>query len=310
MRALVQKWTRTNRFIGLALVILALMFGILPMDAQPSPPSRPILFVHGWCDSAFGWASLFAANSAFWQKLPTGLYTNQTVYIVEYDSGTGTIGFWAQTNPGYGANRTLNPLVQIPAASIPPSARFFAINFYDPNPQVANPTDPAVVTDVSILNKANEISVVLRNIESITGVNKVNIIAHSMGGLDSRAYVENLASIGACYNDSNLSNSYPDYSATNCSPGSAPYRGDVANIITLDTPHAGSELATPNSELVHLGIVGTCTGYPSTNMDELLPQSLGGAGLIEGLNFDGLGVNTSIPTQNLVLECPVFSVPV
>jgi len=300
MRALVQKWTRTNRFIGLALVILALMFGILPMDAQPSPPSRPILFVHGWCDSAFGWASLFAANSAFWQKLPTGLYTNQTVYIVEYDSGTGTIGFWAQTNPGYGANRTLNPLVQIPAASIPPSARFFAINFYDPNPQVANPTDPAVVTDVSILNKANEISVVLRNIESITGVNKVNIIAHSMGGLDSRAYVENLASIGACYNDSNLSNSYPDYSATNCSPGSAPYRGDVANIITLDTPHAGSELATPNSELVHLGIVGTCTGYPSTNMDELLPQSLGGAGLIEGLNFDGLGVNTSIPTQNLV----------
>jgi pimeloyl-ACP methyl ester carboxylesterase len=205
-----------------AIILSALMLNIGSVRAQSSPPSRPILFVHGWCGSAFDWASLFAANSAFWQTLPTGLYTNQTVYIVEYDSAAGTIGFWAETNPGYGANSTLNPLVQIPEASIPPSARLFAINFYDPNPRVTNPTDPAVVTDVSILNKANEVSEVLRHIESITGVQKVNIIAHSMGGLDSRAYVESLASIGACYNDSNLSNSYPDYSANTCSPGSAP----------------------------------------------------------------------------------------
>ena len=30
MRALVQKWSSTNRFIGLALVILALLFGTSP----------------------------------------------------------------------------------------------------------------------------------------------------------------------------------------------------------------------------------------------------------------------------------------
>jgi pimeloyl-ACP methyl ester carboxylesterase len=90
MRALGQKWSSTNRFIGLALVILALLFGAVPLHAQPSPPSRPILFVHGWCGSAFDWAPFFDPNnpnglSAF---LPAGMYTNQDVYLVEYNRKT------------------------------------------------------------------------------------------------------------------------------------------------------------------------------------------------------------------------------
>jgi hypothetical protein len=76
-----------------AILIGALYFLLFfSKAAAQSPPSRPILFVHGFCDNASGWASLFAANSAFRQNLPTGLYTNGTVYFVENDWATLPVG--------------------------------------------------------------------------------------------------------------------------------------------------------------------------------------------------------------------------
>jgi hypothetical protein len=107
---------RAVRYCLLTILGFLIFLGVAPAQ---SPPSRPILFVHGWCGTAFDWASLFAANSTFWQNLPASLYTNSTVYIVEYDSATGSIGYWAETNPGYGANATLNPLFHLPKAKSP-----------------------------------------------------------------------------------------------------------------------------------------------------------------------------------------------
>ena len=48
-----------------------------------------------------------------------------------------------------------------------------------------------------------------------------------------------MAATNACYD---YTNNVPSYSGT-CNPGAEPYAGDVANIITLDTPHNGSSLA-------------------------------------------------------------------
>jgi len=84
MRALVQKWSSTNRFIGLALVILALLFGTVPMHAQPSPANRPILFVHGWCGSAYDWATLLSSLNS--NTALSAIYNNKAEYIIEYDT--------------------------------------------------------------------------------------------------------------------------------------------------------------------------------------------------------------------------------
>jgi hypothetical protein len=114
-----------------------------------------------------------------------------------------------------------------------------------------------------------------------------------MGGLDARAYVENFASPGQCYD---YQANVPDYSLQTCTPGSgnAAFVGDVAEIVTVDTPPPGdplTELSLP---------FGPCWVQPSTNRTELNFSSLGGAGLVEALNYSGTAVAGALPSKNPV----------
>jgi hypothetical protein len=68
----------------LALVALLVLSQMLV--AMPNPPSRPFLFVHGWCGSANDWAPLIESLNG---TLPSAMFSsdnqiNKTVYIVEY----------------------------------------------------------------------------------------------------------------------------------------------------------------------------------------------------------------------------------
>ena len=284
------KWLQLLAFITLA-------FGAnsVTASAQNSPPSRPILFVHGWCGSAYDWAPLY--NSLF-QTFPTSMYPNQAVFLVQYNSVTNTISFWTENDPSAGANSVLTPIGGVGENPIPPSARFFALQLIDPNSQGTETTDPVNVTKISILNKAYEISQVIARITSITGIPQVNIVAHSMGGLDARAYVENLASPGACYN---YQENTPLY-VSPCDPGSAngSYVNDVANIITVDTPHAGSPMAQLNLQSF-ASELGACIANPSTNQTELIPTTdNGGWSFVERLNYSGFPFNSALPSVNNV----------
>jgi DNA-binding beta-propeller fold protein YncE len=289
----------------LAFMILAFVLNQASIFAQPSPPSRPILFVHGWCGSPYDWQPLYSYLA---DALPPSMFQNPNVYIIQYNSITDGYSVYREKSP-FTDPTDLEPISQENIASIPSSTRFFVIQFYDP---LSNGTDPDNVTRISVLNKAYELKKVIDKIKSITNVTAVNIVAHSMGGLDARTYVENLASAGSCYNyqDNNQDPSYgshPNYAVSTCLPGSpqAAYANDVANIITVDTPHSGSPLATPsNMTAIYNNAIDSgnlsCQSNPSTNMNELLPQSLGGPGLLEELNYNGsihFGVS---PTMNTV----------
>jgi hypothetical protein len=227
------------------------------------------------------------------------MYPDQTVYYVQYDSSAGTIHYWVENSPSKGAS---GGLTSISESAIPTTARFFALEFFDP---ISFTTSPDNVTKISILNKAYDVSQVVKHILAITQLTNVNILAHSMGGLDARAYVENMASAGACYN---YSNNAPQYSGS-CSPGAgkATYANDVANIITVDTPHAGSPLASiglwssiQDWNLLNLSPEMTCDAFPSTNKTELIPAANSGPGLIEALNFSGSLINGATPSSNQV----------
>src|ERR1019366_3596955 len=177
------------------LAALALLLSLAPARAQTSPPSRPILFVHGWCGSVYDWANLY---SALFNGLPQSLYPtpvsqpHQSVYYVQYNTHTGTIQFALENDPSKGQSGGLTTL---PEPQVPSTARLFAIQFYDPT---LGSDVAADVAQVSILNKAYELAQVIKHITSITGIGKVNVVAHSMGGLDIRAYLENMASAGDC----------------------------------------------------------------------------------------------------------------
>ena len=269
----------------LTFIILALFLGRGPLYAQPDPPSRPILFVHGWCGSAYDWAPFFdPANQYRLSALfPAGLYTNTDVYLVEYNRKAKTIGFWKEDNPELGSKTKLESV----GTTVPSDARFFALNFIDPDPSSTNPLDPVNVARSSVLNKAYEIAVVAQYIEQLTYSKQINIIAHSMGGLDSRAYVENLASVGDCYDyGTSAGASFYNYTVGTCLPGqgAAAYGGDIANIITLDTPHNGSPLANSWASALSGLPDYSCRSTITTNSSELVPGNV----MLDSLNYNTL----------------------
>jgi pimeloyl-ACP methyl ester carboxylesterase len=71
----------------------------------------------------------------------------------------------------------------------------------------------------SAVDHANELAQIIQNIKSATEQNQVNIVGFSKGGLDARVYLAN-----------------------------NPTHNDVANLIMIGTPNAGSQLATGTNE--------------------------------------------------------------
>jgi pimeloyl-ACP methyl ester carboxylesterase len=96
----------------------------------------------------------------------------------------------------------------------------FTIDFYD---RTGRTFDARAVADISIVTKVEQLKAVIDQIKASTGKSKVIIVSHSMGGLVSRSYVQGWS--------------------LDSSGQAIPYEGDVAGVITIDTPHSGSDLA-------------------------------------------------------------------
>ncbi len=213
----------------LTLLISSQLF-IPAVHAQAPPLGRPILFVHGWCGDGTEWEPLRNhVIGSLTRDFPTLYPTPQSNYYAYYNASADFV--WFEDNTGQ-------------SIGYPPSTnRIFSIKFYDPVGEDPNPED---VARVSILNKAYELSRVIKEIARITTIKDVILVTHSMGGLVARSYVENLGSQRACYNyGSNpiWDPSSPNYVNGLCRPGQSPanYTLDIADIITLDTPHGGTE---------------------------------------------------------------------
>jgi pimeloyl-ACP methyl ester carboxylesterase len=262
---------------GCAIFLLAFAAGPL---AATNPASRPILFVPGFCGSSSDFAPLL---SGLYGQLNHTLYPSSTIYLVEYSSRTSQTIFFSASG------------ATVEWSAIPSNTRFFSMEFYDP---VGETVNPANVATISILNKAHEIEQAIVQITAITHVKDVIVLAHSMGGLDARAYVENMASVGACYD---YQANTPNYSLTTCAPGAdgAEYGGDVGDLITLDSPHAGTPIDTLNLA-PYASFLGACISNESVNRAEMNPQVYGGPGLVEVLNYDGSAIDGVKPAVNTV----------
>jgi len=248
------------------------------------PPSRPILFVHGFCGDSDGWGPLRSSLAASLKHDFPALYPDETNYDVYYDHSTNKVTFLSNNIPAESPT------------SVPASSRFFTIRFFDPD---GGGFDSAKVAQVSILNKADEVAQVVKEIIRVTQIQDVIVIAHSMGGLVVRAYLENMASQLSCYNYNNGLNGSPVYENGLCTPGQTPYESNIATVITIDTPHGGADVAPLNDGPLDW-IYSSCTVNPSTTKTELVPDSL----LLKTLNY----FDTSIATASSVPpEVPIHS---
>jgi TolB protein len=229
------RWGHTLLFGAILALIPALC------DAQSAPVvGRPILFVPGYCDTADSWNSLGKAviNSA----VSTGLYSTNAGQL----NGDLPIQLYWD-----GVSAKLFPSGEDFLMTAAPSARFFSINFYADGAFQGSSINTTQVMEIPILNKADELAQVIRAITTLTHVKDVVIIAHSMGGLDARAYLENLAQSDASHDPT-------------------PYGQDIAKLITLDTPHSGAITSNWVSGLAAYGdfacfVAGT---QDETDLDE------------------------------------------
>ena len=127
----------------------------------------------------------------------------------------------------------------------PTTGKAFSIDFVDSTGSSAN---ARAVADMSIVDKAGELKAVIDHIKVTTGSAKVILVTHSMGGLVARSYAQGL-SRGLAGRDT-------------------AYGGDVAGLITIDTPHQGS---------LWSGIAigdDVCAAAATLNKLEMQPDSL------------------------------------
>ncbi len=215
---------RLHAFLSIV-ALLFVCFSASFVSAQCSDPAqtRPILFVHGIWENSTAWGTTAAEQQPgirdhIITKLrgTSGYPLTSKNYDLYFDGNSFNVR-WAQT-PG-----TQNPQSDPIAGyngNIPCDARFFSIIF--------SSWGYGDVAKVSVITKAYELSEVIKAITGITFVKDVIVVAHSLGALDARVYLEGLGSEAApCISDPCIS------------VGSLKYTGDVGHLITLDGANAG-----------------------------------------------------------------------
>jgi uncharacterized repeat protein (TIGR03803 family) len=236
----------------LLLVILSCVRFAVTAEAQASPAKgRPILFAHGYCSSANDWSYLSTILAGYAHS-NSPLYSNTHQYTVYYDA-TADDG-----NGGKGVVKQWPTGQNLLDGSVPEDARFFSINFADPA-HLSDPYNfsPLNVAQVSILNKADELAHVTSAITALTHVKDILIFGHSMGGLDARAYLQNVArpSLSMCTDDP----SNP-YSCVQSPP--TLYTQDVFKLVTVDTPHGGVNTAKLGSIVAEFDLDSSTCYFP------------------------------------------------
>src|ERR1017187_757083 len=259
------KNTATASLLPLVAALTFIFCAASPSEAQctDATATRPILFVPGFNENSTAWG-IGGAGVRGWvmSKLNhTPGYSSanaQTEYHLYFD---GTNVRLAQATPG-----DLSPGPIATSGNVPCDARNFAISFYGWATNVLA-FDPLTVDQVSIITKSYELSQVLKAISGLTYVQDVIVIAHSMGALDTRTYLEELGSTypGPC-----------TYASQPCDlPGSLAYTGEVGHLITLDGANAGGAYANFASWFFY------DVGTGILNVAELDPQSP----VVQALNY-------------------------
>lgn len=165
-----------------------------------SPTFPTVVFAHGICSNGDTWnrmaTNLQALNTRFGTRLPVPIFFDGRLVTVRNPDGTGD------------PSQSYDPSTR--ASSIRP-ALLYAIWYRNTQKNSFAEDD---VREVPILELGTQLASVLEAIRAANGGGPVDIVAHSMGGLVSRAVLEGL------------------------SGGSLPANA-IRRLVTIDTPHEG-----------------------------------------------------------------------
>ena len=224
---------------------------ILTPVATAQTVGPPVIFTHGICEHPSAWASVSTPVINYLSNNQPSLYPNPNIFVAV---ATGPYPSDVRFYDSSGNRITTKPLDQRLL-----DARFFSIAFVDPKMPLSSPQsfDVVSVMGTSIKDKGDELATVIAAIKQIVLVPKVILVAHSMGGLDARSYLENLGTV------------------MSHKPGND---ADVIELTTIDTPHTGSPLTEISSNAGIFSaitdlLLGACIGQYSEDISELEPSS-------------------------------------
>jgi hypothetical protein len=136
------------------------------------------------------------------------------------------------------------------------------------------------VADLLAEQEAYQLAQVIHAILAANSVPAVDAVAHSFGGLAIRAYLEDRAHAGS---------------------STLKYRGDIRNVVTIDTPHAGASLTSLAP--VDPFLLGICRSLESAQITQMVPAN----GFIPALNAAPIppGVFLTAIASREPLSCPL-----
>lgn len=219
-------------------LLARLLFGgatllALSLSGSAGPADDPVLFVHEYCSDAGSWDPMF-------QNLARHRYGDHLVRL--YHDADGAVRVRGDARP---------------------QATSFAIDFFDTRERTFSAT---AVAGVSIRRKAEELKRVIDYIKTHTGHARVIVIAHGMGGLVGRAYVQGLG--------------------TTAMGTPIPYTSDIAGLITIGTPHLGADFSALPADWD-----ASCSAADTVNRREMSPVA---GGLLDNLNRLGWPTGTRV----------------
>jgi pimeloyl-ACP methyl ester carboxylesterase len=175
----------------------------------------PVIFVHGFCASADTWNDTLP-------QLSTRRYGTDAPRVYESEIGK------AAARSAVAAGTTT-----------------FRIDFSD----LSGGFEPIAVANVPTVRKAGELKAVIDAVKLFSGAPSVIVVAHSLGGLAARAYIQGIG--------------------LNRRGATIPYGADVAALIMISTPNQGSVLAN----LSGFPDANACTLADTQNLRDLKPDS-------------------------------------
>lgn len=233
-----------NRRAPFCGVLCLLMLVPLSGSAQSESIGLPVIFVHGFCDSADAILPLERTIMRSLQTLYPSSYphTRSEEFIV-FDDGKKV---------EFQVPKTESASYETP----PANTRFFIVALDDPGKSAYESFDPSEVMEQSIGAHGDELAHIIWAIKKITKAPRVIVIGHSMGGLVARSYIESMAAPSGQPDEVNR------------------YYSDIATLVTLDTPHGGTDWAQVSLTSIPKSLSSyRCLAGKSTDKTAMAPGS-------------------------------------
>ncbi|MBK9255356.1 MAG: hypothetical protein IPM42_07710 [Saprospiraceae bacterium] len=237
-------------FIFISVIFVFLGSGFAQQQQNCDCP-YPIIFVHGWAGAESSWLNFSNQLDAFGEGIiiPNNEYGQGTVFYAHLNYNHNSSAIWGENGnsdyPGYVDDDVIVHDQFYNAPSILPNKCAYAISFqtqktvvnrqlvfenmvqWDNENYIFEPENQTPSNQSSAYKQGYALGKAIEKVLEVTGKDKVILVAHSMGGLAVREYLQRSSQppYRDWWVDSNVSDGHK-----------------VARLLTVGTPHRGSNV--------------------------------------------------------------------